>query len=335
MKSIWNNKLHVIAEIGMTHDGSFGLCRQLTLAAISAGANMIKYQWHIADEETRQDAPSPPYFKYESRFHYFKRTEFSIEQFSDLAVLCRENNVKACVSVFSNEALCGAISAGFDVIKVASGEVTNKPLLQAINKSGMPVVLSSGMASWDELGSAIDWLKDSDLCVLQCTSMYPTLSNKVGLNLIAELADRFNFPVGLSDHTLGIGTSIAAVTLGASVIEKHFTLSKELYGPDARFSLDKKEFSNLCTECFFVFDAIRQPVKEKSIADFSEMKMVFEKSIVARRAIQKGETLSMEMLGFKKPGKGTPARRYEEFLGRKVITDIAKDDYIQTWQVDI
>lgn len=328
MSSLWQDQLFVVAEIGMTHDGSFGLCKQLTQAAIDAGAKIIKYQWHIAEEETRIDAPSPPYFTNESRFEYFKRTEFSSAQFAQLVKLCRENKVLSCVSVFSNVALNEALKVDFDVIKIASGEVTNKPLLTEVNRSGKPVILSSGMSSWEELDRAVHWLRDTDLCVLQCTSMYPTPAHRVGLNMIDEIAAKYGLPVGLSDHTLGIGTAIAAVTLGATVIEKHFTLSKRLYGPDAKFSLDACEFTNLSSQCQFVFDAMRQPVESKNMAELGEMKVIFEKSIVARHDIKVGETLDISKLSFKKPGNGIPAARYEEFIGQIVKCNLKKDDYI-------
>ena len=182
------NKIYIIAEIGMTHDGSLGLASKLTESAIKSGANVIKYQWHIAEEETTEDAPSPPYFKGETRFSYFKRTEFSIEQFKSLVKQCIDASVIPCVSVFSIESLKRAIKAGFKIIKIPSGEVTNIPLLREIALKEIPVIISSGMSNWEELDNAINvFKKNSNLCVLQCTSMYPTPPEKVGLNILLEL----------------------------------------------------------------------------------------------------------------------------------------------------
>ena len=319
----------VVAEIGMTHDGSFGLAYQLSEAAIKTGADIVKFQWHIAEEETTANAPSPPYFQNETRYEYFKRTEFSCEQFFKLHSLCKDSGVLSSVSVFSTESLKRAIKVGFDIIKIPSGEVTNIPLLRDVARARLPVMLSSGMSSWDELDIAVKQLQFLDsLCILQCSSIYPTPPDKVGLNVLQEMGERYGFPVGLSDHTLTSATAVAAVSMGAIVIEKHFTLSKELYGPDAKFSLNPKEFEQLVADIKFVSKAIKSKVDKNKLADYAEMKIVFQKSIVAAKSIKAGELLTMENLAFKKPGTGIGAARIDDVIGKITKVNLAVDDLL-------
>jgi len=323
------NKIYIIAEIGMTHDGSFGLASKLTESAIKSGANVIKYQWHIAEEETTVDAPSPPYFKNETRFSYFKRTEFSIEKFKSLVKQCIDASVIPCVSVFSIESLQRAIKAGFKIIKIPSGEVTNIPLLREVALKEIPVIISSGMSNWEELDNAINIFKNSNLCVLQCTSMYPTPPEKVGLNILLELKKRYDIPYGLSDHTLSGATSISAVTLGAQVIEKHFTISKKLYGPDARFSLEPEEFKKLVEDINYVKKALTNNVDKNNLDSYKEMKLIFQKSIFSNNLIKKGEKFDLNNLAFKKPGSGIPASEIDDIIGKISSKDIEKGTMIK------
>ena len=323
------NKIYIIAEIGMTHDGSLGLASKLTESAIKSGANVIKYQWHIAEEETTVDAPSPPYFKNETRFSYFKRTEFSIEKFKSLVKQCIDASVIPCVSVFSIESLQRAIKAGFKIIKIPSGEVTNIPLLREIALKEIPVIISSGMSNWEELDNAINIFKNSNLCVLQCTSMYPTPPEKVGLNILLELKKRYDIPYGLSDHTLSGATSISAVTLGAQVIEKHFTISKKLYGPDARFSLEPEEFKKLVEDINYVKKALTNKVDKNNLDSYKEMKLIFQKSIFSNNFIKKGEKFDLNNLAFKKPGSGIPASEIDAIIGKISSKDIEKGTMIK------
>ena len=324
-----DKSVYVVAEIGMTHDGSFGLAKKLTEAAIDTGADVIKYQWHIAEEETTKDAPSPPYFTGESRYQYFTRTEFSGEQFNELVAICKAGGAIPCVSVFSIESVGRAVAAGFEIIKIPSGEVTNIPMIREVAKTGLPVLLSSGMSNWDELGAAVTALGDNpSLCIMQCSSMYPTPAEKVGLNVLSDIKSRFGRIVGLSDHTLTGATAVAAVALGAQVIEKHFTISKLLYGPDARFSLDPDEFRRLVDDIHYIAAALKADVDKDDLALYGEMKEVFQKSIVARTVINKGDMLTMENIAFKKPGTGIPASDVDSIIGKIYDEDAEPDDMI-------
>ncbi len=324
------NTAYLIAEIGMTHDGSFGLATKLTESAIISGASIVKYQWHISEEETTVNAPSTKSLTNETRYEYFKRTEFSIDQFKKLVQQCIKGNVIPCVSVFSIESLKRALKAGFKIIKVPSGEVTNIPLLREIAKTKIPVIISSGMSNWQELDNAINVFSDNqEICVLQCSSTYPTSPENVGLNILSELKDRYKIPYGLSDHTISGATSIAAVTLGAKVIEKHFTISKNLYGPDAQFSLEPNEFNKLAKDINDVKRALLKNIDKDNIEKYKEMKIIFEKSIFSKNKILKGEKIKLDDLSFKKPGSGISANKIDDLIGKVSLIDIKKDQMIK------
>jgi N,N'-diacetyllegionaminate synthase len=313
-----------IAEIGMTHDGSFGLAKQLTKAAISSGANVVKYQCHIPEFETTRNAPAPHYFKDENRFEYFERTKFSYNQFKDLHLLCNELGVYSCISPFSIEAAEMCIDIGFDYIKIASGEVTNMPLIDFLSsKKDLRIIMSSGMSSLDEISNSLKKLKNhKEFYLLQCSSIYPCPPEKSGLNFIRFFEEKFKVNVGISDHTTTDATSIAAAALGACVVEKHFTLSKDLYGPDASFSLDSNEFFKLCTSLDYVWSAIKVTNKNKDINTFKTMKKTFEKSIYAKKDIDIGEKITIDNISFLKPLSKIHSSDYKKILSRKVSKKI-------------
>lgn len=309
-----------IAEIGMTHDGSFGLAKQLTKAAVKSGANVVKYQCHIPEFETTINAPSPYYFRDENRFEYFKRTQFSFNQFQDLHLLCNELGVYSCISPFSIEAAEMCLEIGFDYIKIASGEVTNMPLIDFLaKKKNLKIIMSSGMSSIDEISKSLRKLKNhKEFYLLQCSSIYPCPPEQSGLNFIEVFKKKFKVNVGLSDHTISDATSIAAAALGACVIEKHFTLSKDLYGPDASFSLDPDEFSKLCNSLDYVWSAIKVKDAKKDIKKFKVMKKTFEKSIYAKRNIDVDEKITLDNISFLKPLSKIHSSDYKKILNKKV-----------------
>src|SRR5919206_1957578 len=226
----------VIAEAGMNHDGDLGRAVALADAAARAGADAVKFQLHDAAAETTRDAPPPPYFQDEPRWEYFERTAFTDEQWEELQRACAERGIEFLCSVFSLAALERLERLGVGRYKIGSGEVTNLALVQAAGATGKPVLLSSGMSSWVELDAAVE-AAGPNVVVLQCTSAYPTPPEQVGLNVLAELRERYRKPVGFSDHTRGRTAALAAVALGAAVVEKHFTLSRGAYGPDAAMGL--------------------------------------------------------------------------------------------------
>jgi N,N'-diacetyllegionaminate synthase len=208
--------------------------------------------------------------------------------------------------------------------KIGSGEVTNLELVRAAGATGKPVLLSSGMSSWEELDAAVE-AAGPNVVVLQCTSAYPTPPEHVGLNVLDELRERYGKPVGFSDHTRGTAAALAAVTLGAEVVEKHLTLSRGDYGPDAAMGLEPDELRALVREIRDLEAMLASPVDKDDVAPFEEMKRVFEKSVVAVEAIPAGTKLEAAMLAAKKPGTGIPAARLPQLVGRRARNDIAAD----------
>lgn len=317
---------YIIAEIGSVHDGSFGnACRLLEVAA-ECGADAVKFQTHIAEAETLLDAPSPSYFSAEPRAAYFRRTGFSRQQWIDLAKAAKACNVDFLSSPFSLEAVDLLEDVGVGAYKIPSGEVSNIPLLEYIAKTGKPVFLSSGMSDWHELDAAVAALRPSrELTLLQCTSAYPCPPEKVGLDVMLAMRERYQLPIGYSDHTMGFSAPISAVALGATVVEKHFTFSRLMYGSDAKHSMEPDQFRLLCSELKHTARMMASPVNKDDLSDVSSMKLIFEKSIVAAVDLPADTVIAMHHLAFKKPGDGISAAKYRDFIGRRVVKAVRAD----------
>jgi N-acetylneuraminate synthase len=318
--------ISLIAEIGSVHDGSFGNAQKLIEAAAACGADAVKFQTHIAEAETLRDAPMPPYFRGEPRFEYFQRTGFSREQWHVLKAHCAAHGVAFLSSPFSIEAVDLLEEVGVERYKIPSGEVTNIPLLERIARTGKPALLSSGMSDWAELDAAVAVLKKGGpLTVLQCSSAYPCPPERVGLNVMVEMRRRYDTAVGLSDHTEGFAAALAAAALGASVIEKHFTFSRAMYGSDAANAMEPPDFTRLAHGLKEVHAMLSHDVDKDDVGDYREMKTIFEKSVVTARAIPAGTALAAADLAYKKPGDGIPASRYAELLGQRVRRALPAD----------
>lgn len=313
------NPGRLIAEIGSVHDGSFGNACKLIEAAASCGAHAVKFQTHIADAESIAGAPAPAHFSAEDRLPYFARTAFDEEQWRGLTVVAQEQNVQFLSSPFSLEAVDLLEKIEVEVYKVPSGEVTNLPLLERIAMTGKPVLLSSGMSSWSELDAAVSLLREGgSLTIMQCSSVYPCPPERTGLNVICEMRERYGLPVGFSDHTVGAAIPLAAAALGATVIEKHFTFSRRMYGSDAQYSMEPEEFSDLAGSLNDVWKALGQPVDKDDLNSYRDMKRIFEKSIVTARPIDAGAMITRADMAFKKPGDGLPPSSRELLLGRRM-----------------
>lgn len=330
--------VYIIAEFGNTHEGSVGLCKSMMSAAKASGADAVKMQTHMFDQESLEFAPNPPYFNGESRRSYFERTSFNVDQYIDLFSFGRnELGIDMFSSPFSVDAVELLEAAGVSQYKVASGEVTNVPLLRSIGGKGKPVFLSSGMSSWKDLELAVDELRTAGcgpLTVMQCSSIYPCGPQHVGLNVIGEIHQRFNCQVGFSDHTLGPAAAISAVTLGATVVEKHFTLSNLMYGSDATNSMEPDQFKLFSRYLRDTSEAIQSPVDKDQLSEsLSEMKIVFQKSLVTTQSIRAGSVLEASMLTAKKPGSGIPASFFDKVVGRVVNTNLPKNHMISATEV--
>ena len=321
--------IKLIAEIGSVHDGSFGNACKLIEAAAGCGADAVKFQTHIAEAESLPSAPSPGYFQAESRIDYFRRTGFTLDQWHDLKAKAEAAGVEFLSSPFSLEAVDLLEQIGVGSYKIPSGEVTNLPLLERVAATGKPVLLSSGMSDWEELDAAVAVLRDGGpLIVMQCTSAYPCPPERVGLNVIAEMRERYGVPVGYSDHAQGIGAAIAAAALGAVAVEKHFTFSRLMYGSDASNATEPEEFARLAHYLREVGSMLAQPVDKNDLTPYRDMKTIFEKSVVTARALPAGSQLEAADLAYKKPGSGISAARYRELLGQKTRRDLPADHLI-------
>lgn len=323
-----NTKL-IIAEIGSVHDGSFGNALKLIELAKECGANAVKFQTHIAEFETLSNAPNPGYFNEESRFEYFSRTSFTLKQWKTISERCDEMKMFFISSPFSLEAAELLKNVGVDFIKIASGEVTNIPMLERIAKYNLPTLLSTGMSNWQEIDDAISVLSgDFPLCIMQCSSSYPCLPTNVGLNIIDELESRYNYSVGFSDHTSGVAAAISAAARGATIIEKHLTFSNRMYGSDAKNAMEPSEFKLMSDSIRDVWSMLASPVDKNDVSTYQNMKYVFQKSIVAKCDLLKGTVLDLSHLAFKKPSGGMIPKDYHTLLGKKLKRDLSRDTII-------
>lgn len=330
-------KTYIIAEIGNTHEGSLGLTKCFIKAAAQTGVDAVKMQTHIFDAESLPDAPNPPYFTDETRKEYFERTSFTLEEWRELKRYSEDElNIDFFSSPFSLEAVDLLEEVGMDTYKIASGEVNNIPLLEKVAQTGKRVLLSSGMSDWNELDYAVKTLQSNgcdDLVVLQCTSEYPCPAKESGLNILDELKSRYqNIEIGYSDHTLGVAVPLAAVIKGATVIEKHFTLSQKMYGSDAMNSTEPEEFKRLVDEIRQIEVALGNKVdKNEKVKKLGNMKLTFEKSIVSAVSIKKNDIITFDMLAFKKPGDGISTLKYKDILGKKINKSVNKN-YKFAWE---
>jgi len=321
----------IIAEIGSVHDGSFGNAIKLIELAKDCGASSVKFQTHIAKEETLENAPMPSFFKGEPRYEYFQRTSFSLTQWEELKAKCDIIDIEFLSSPFSIKAI--EILEKIDMMKykIPSGEVTNIPLLEVIAETKKPILLSSGMSSWEELDNAVNTIQKThnNITVLQCTSEYPCDYERVGLNIMMEIKDRYNLPIGLSDHTLSNYSAFAATVLGATVIEKHLSFNRKMYGSDAKHSLEPNEFKDLVDGIEAIQKMLSSKIdKNLIVKDMKEMKEVFQKSIVSVVDIPKNSIITKDMIGYKKPGIGIPASDYNNVIGKKTKKDISNNSLI-------
>ncbi len=318
----------IIAEIGSVHDGNIKKALNLVKSASRSGADVIKFQMHIADEETLVDAPSPSYFNKEKRFDYFKRTAFSLLEWKKIKKLCENLGKEFLCSPFSEKAVDYLETLKVKKYKVPSGELTNISLLEKLKKTKKHIILSTGMSSWDEIDVAVNTLK-KNYSILQCSSIYPCPNEKVGINVIHQLKKKYNCPVGFSDHTLGYSAAFAAASNGATIIEKHFTLSRNMYGSDAKNSMEPKEFSFFVKNIKEIWKIMDNPVDKNNLKEYKDMKKVFEKSVVASKDLKLNSILTKKDITFKKPGTGIKAINYKSLIGKKLNKNVKKNDLLK------
>jgi len=319
----------IIAEIAQAHDGSLGTAHAMIDAAAEAGVDAVKFQTHIADAESTPGEPWRVKFspQDETRYDYWKRMEFTPEQWAGLKRHAEEKGLAFLSSPFSMQAVKLLEKVGVAAWKVASGEVNNVPMLRRMAASGLPVLLSSGMSDMEEIADALAILRaagNPPVCVLQCTSSYPTPPQKVGINVMNEIARRFpDVAVGLSDHSATIFPGLIAAWEGAKVIEVHLTLSRRAFGPDVVASLTVEEMAELVRGVRYVEAMRAHPLNKQALKeDMANMRAIFMKSLVLTRDMKAGDIITEEVLDARKPGSGMSVRRYDEVLGRRLARDV-------------
>lgn len=313
----------VIAEVAQAHDGSLGMAHAFIDAAARAGADAVKFQTHIAAAESTPGEPWRVQFSFQdkTRYDYWKRMEFTEEGWRGLKAHADERGLLFLSSPFSSEAVALLRRVGVAAWKVASGEVGNAPMFAQMLETKLPMLISSGMSSLAELDRAVAQVQRAgvDVTVLQCTSMYPTPPERVGLNLIPFFRERYRCKVGLSDHSGTIYAGLAAATLGIEVLEVHLTLSREAFGPDVPASVTTAELRQLVDGVRFIERARAHPLdKDQMAGELGPLRSLFTKSVVARTDLPRGKVLAEADLAVKKPGTGIPATRLPELVGRKL-----------------
>ena len=326
-------KIEVIAEIGQAHEGSLGIAHSYIDALVDAGIKVIKFQTHIAEAESSAHEPFRINFSYEdnSRYDYWKRMEFSEEEWKGLKSHCDRLGVEFLSSPFSIQAV--ELLERLDVkrYKIGSGEITNRLLLKRVAETKKPIILSTGMSNFSELSSAIDLIKEyhNDISILQCTTAYPTSPKQWGFNMIEELKNKFNLPVGFSDHSGEIYACLFAASRGASILEFHCVFDKLMFGPDSKASLNINEIKILTKGINQLNVANQNPVDKENLEGFEELKNIFEKSLAVNRDIKKGEVLKVDDLETKKPANmGIASSNFEEVIGRKLNRSLTKWDFL-------
>ena len=333
LESLFRSETIVIAEVAQAHDGSLESAHEYIDLIANAGANAVKFQTHIAHAESTIREPwrvkmSTPD---KTRFDYWQRMEFSESEWIELRDHCFKRGLSFMSSPFSIEALNLLDRLGVEVWKLASGEVSNTPLVEAMIKTKKPIILSTGLSTWSELDEVVKWILESDidLTVLQCTSEYPCPPELTGLNLITEYQKKWGCRVGISDHSGTIFPSLAAKTLGASVIEVHITSSRDSKGVDSPSSITPDELKVLVAGVKFLNIALANSADKAQLSvSAEEMRRIFGRSIVANSDLEIGHLIKKTDLVYKKPGGGLTWKDIGTLINRRIERPVLRDDLI-------
>ena len=330
-------KTLIIAEAGVNHNGSLEMAFELIDAASDAGADVVKFQTFKAENLVTQSAAKADYQLgttdvKETQFEMIKKLELSYEMHLKLISKCKEKGIRFSSTGFDSSSVDLLIDLGVDFIKVPSGEITNLPYLRHVGSKGLPIILSTGMSTMQEVKVALRLLdqagsKKSDIKVLHCNTEYPTVMEDVNLRAMLAMRDELEINIGYSDHTLGIEVPIAAVALGATVIEKHFTLDRTMEGPDHASSLEPDELMQMVYSIRNIEKAMGDGLKMPSKSERDNIRIV-RKSIVASKNIKVGEKFTEDNLDVKRPGTGISPLRWDEILGLESKKDFQADELI-------
>lgn len=333
------NKVLIIAEAGVNHNGSMVIAKQLVDAAVDAGVDIIKFQTFKADKLVSKYAKQAEYQKRnigdgnDSQFDMLRKLELSARDHEELIVYCKQRGIRFWSTAFDFESMDYLHSLNLGLWKIPSGEITNYPFIRKVASYAEPVIVSTGMCSESDIQSAVDVLNKygvsrEQIVILHCNTQYPTPYQDVNLKAMCTIKQKFGTKVGYSDHTQGIEVPIAAVALGASVIEKHFTIDKNLPGPDHKASLEPTELKVMVKAIRHIEQALGDGVKKVSDSEKVNI-VVARKSIVAACPIKKGELLTEENLTVKRPGTGLSPMRWLEVVGTLATKDYQEEDLIE------
>ena len=333
------SKIFIIAEIAQAHEGSLGIAHSYIDVLAECGVDAIKFQTHIAEAESSEFESFRVKFSFEdeTRFDYWKRMEFTKEQWLGLKEHCDDKGIEFISSPFSCAAVDLLEEIGVKRFKIGSGEMTNFLMLSKIANTGKPIILSSGMSDYKELQQCIEFLMPfgNEVSLLQCTTAYPTKPEQWGLREISELKSRFNIPVGYSDHSSDITAGIAAVSLGAEILEFHATFHKDMFGPDAKASLSIDETKQLVQSVRALELAFNAENSKEDMSQFSELKNLFGKSLAVNKNLSKGDTIDINDLESKKPGdKGISAKEFQSVVGKKLLRDKSQWQFLSNADIE-
>ncbi|MFN8249248.1 MAG: N-acetylneuraminate synthase family protein [Ferruginibacter sp.] len=325
--------MFIIAEIAQAHEGSLGIAHSYIDALAQTGVDAVKFQTHIAEAESSIHEPFRVKFSYEdaTRYDYWKRMEFTPEQWAGLKSHCEEKNMEFISSPFSMAAVDLLEKLGVKKYKIGSGEVSNLLMLEKIAGTGKDIILSSGMSSLAELDNTIGFLKPfgNRLSVMQCTTAYPTVAGQWGLNVLPVLKQRYQLPTGFSDHSGDIFSCLAATALGAELLEFHVVFDKAMFGPDAKASLTIEQVKKLVQGVKEITNDLETNLSKESSEGFAELKKIFQKSLALNKALDKGHVISFYDLEAKKPaGYGINAGDFKNVIGKKLSRNKSAQDFL-------
>lgn len=326
----------IIAEAGVNHNGDLELAKQMVIAAKESGADIIKFQTAKLESLVSKLAPMAEYQKKntgktESQMDMLKRLLLPYDDFAVLARFCHEIGIQFLSTAFDIDSVDFLASIGCKLWKIPSGEITNLPYLERVGRQKQSIILSTGMSTLDEIQEALNILYDSGadkITLLHCTTEYPAPFGSVNLKAMLTLKEKFQTDVGYSDHTMGTEIPVAAVAMGASVIEKHFTLSRNMEGPDQKASLEPQELKSMISAIRNIELAVGNGEKRPMQSEMANM-VVARKSIIAKRHIDKGEILTEKNITTKRPGNGLSPMKWYEVLGTKAVRDFEEDELIE------
>jgi len=331
--SIQQSKCEIISEIGLSHEGSLGFALKFIESSKNSGADMVKFQYHIPNQESSNQENFRINFSLQdrSRWDYWERTSFNVKEWKIIIDECHAQNITFCTSVFSKKAAQIMLDFGIKNLKLGSGDFFNKELLEFFLEWDGNLYLSTGLATTKEIENTIAFFKNStlsNLIIFQCTSKYPTPYNEVGIDFMLEIKSRFDVSVGLSDHSKGIDSALVAICNGANAIEKHVTFSENLFGPDVTSSITFKELESLSKFRDNYFEIMKPVNKDQITGELQKQKILFGRSLGVSRSCKSGEILDESDFCLRKPAGGLSWDDRLKLIGKKVKKDIDIDELL-------